>query len=125
MFLGKELERIFMIKKLKIMELTLENLLIFFENKNYVEGKVFPESKIRNDFNIELDGDDVLYLLQELEEEFQVTFEKFNFRDYFLQEAELCTLISFDTFFKKKRVRKIEKELTIQELFNFMIMNRK
>jgi len=107
------------------MELTLENLITFFENKNYVEEKVFPSSEIRIDFNIELDGDEALYLLKELEEEFKVTFEKFNFREYFLEEVELCTLVSFDTFFKKKRVRKIEKELTIQELFNFMIKNKK
>ena len=45
--------------------------------------------------------------------------------EYFLEEAELCTLISFDTLFKKKKVREIEKELTIQDLFNFMENNKK
>ena len=107
------------------MELTLENLITFFEKKNYVEEKVFPSNEIRIDFNIELDGDDALYLLQELQVEFKVTFEKFDFRKYFLEEAELCTLISFDTLFKKEKVREIEKELTIQDLFDFMEINKK
>ncbi|MCW1147156.1 DUF1493 family protein [Flavobacterium lacisediminis] len=107
------------------MELTLDNLISFIKNKSYDEDEIFPSSIVRNDFNVEFDGDEVLYLFQELGVEFNVSFDTFNFKQYFLEETELCTLISFDTLFKKKKVREIEKELTIQDLFNFMENNKK
>ena len=97
----------------------------FSNNKSYDEDEIFPSSIVRNDFNVEFDGDEVLYLFQELGVEFNVSFDTFDFREYFLEEAELCTLISFDTLFKKKKVREIEKELTIQDLFDFMDNNKK
>ena len=100
---------------------------ILIKNAKIVnEGIVFEgDVLIENDFIVEIDGDDALYLFQELGVEFNVSFDTFDFREYFLEEAELCTLISFDTLFKKKKVREIEKELTIQDLFNFMENNKK
>ena len=107
------------------MELTLNNLLHFLED-NYSFGDTFRSDSILRDTNREcpLDGDDALDLILNLSQTFNVTFENFDFHEYFLDESELKTM-TVKHLFRLKRQREIKKELTIKMLFDFMAHNVK
>jgi len=106
-----------MIKQKNIMELTLENLILFIEKKvTYDENRLSSQSILRE----EEDGIGALYLLEDIVEEFGVNFENFDFHQYFLDESELSTM-TWKSLFKWEKRREIENELTIQMLFDYMI----
>lgn len=106
------------------MELTLNNLLFFFDN-NYSElgdDKSNSNTKIRNDFSNNIDGDDALEMLESLGETFDVDFSEFNFNSYFLEETEISKgFLGFGL----KELRTIENELTIKMLYNYMTSHRR
>jgi hypothetical protein len=54
-----------------------------------------------------------------------VSFKEFNFLNFFYSEEEINPFVPFWKLFRKRTIRKIEKELTIQDLFDFMENNKK
>ena len=107
------------------MELTLENLISFLEKKYPYDEGFDKQTKFRDD-NREctFDGIDAVDLLEELKRQFNVTFESFNFHQYFLDEAELNTL-TWRHLFKLKKQREINEELTVKMLFDYMVTHKK
>jgi gluconate kinase len=107
------------------MELTLNNLLHFLKEKYSYGDDFHNESKLREE-NREcpIDGDDALELLQNLRKEFNVSFENFDFHQYFLEESELNTM-TLKHLFSRKKQREIAEELTIQKLYDYMLCNKK
>lgn len=81
--------------------------------------KLLSQSTLRD----KEDGIGAVYLIEDLAKEFNVSFENFDFHRYFLDEVELNTMI-WKSLFKREKQRKIEKELTIYMLFDYMISNR-
>ncbi|MDX2302966.1 MAG: DUF1493 family protein [Microscillaceae bacterium] len=104
------------------MKLTLNNLISFFSKEYPYDLTFTPKTEIRE--YCSTDGITAVYLLESLEEEFNVSFENFEFYQYFFDEAELNTF-TLKSLFSIKRQRKIEKELTIQILYDYMINNVK
>lgn len=102
------------------MELTLKNLISYLEKKMGGDNNFSSQLRIR-EFE---DGIGVIYLLEDLENEFNVNFETFDFRQYFLNESELNTL-TWKAIFKREKRREIEEELTVQMLFDYMILHKK
>ncbi|MGM5631626.1 DUF1493 family protein [Apibacter raozihei] len=101
------------------MELTLNNLIFFSEKYNDYETEISEVTLVTDIAN---QGDDVYDLLDSLEEEFNVSFDNFDFKKYFLEEWELSKgCLTFGII----KSRKIEHELTIGELYEYMIKNRK
>jgi hypothetical protein len=112
-------------QKNEIMELTLENLILFLEKEYPYDNGFKPQTRFRdNGRECTIDGDDALDLLLSLKKEFDVTFENFNFQKYFLEESELNTLNLKSLLFRKKK-REIIEELTVRKLFDYMIANVK
>ncbi len=101
------------------MELTLENLILFFEKEYPYDLNFSPELIFRE---ID-DGISAVDLLDNLAKEFNVSFENFDFHQYFLDEAELNTL-TWKHLFGLKKQRKIKEELTIQMLYEYMDRNK-
>ena len=112
----------FMVKQTLIinMELTLENLIVFFKKEYPYDLEFAPQTEIRE--YCSTDGIAAVYLLEELEKEFNVTFKNFNFHQYFLDESELSTM-TWKALFKPEKQREIKEELTVQRLFDYMIKN--
>ena len=105
------------------MELTLENLISFLEKKYPYDEGFNTQTKFRDDNRkCTFDGIDAIYLLEDLEREFEVTFESFDFHQYFLEESELNTM-TWKHLFKLKKQREIKEELTVQILFDYMNNN--
>lgn len=105
------------------MELTINNLISFIKDDIQEEIFLSENTKIREELRI--DGVVAEDFLIELENRFNVSFKKFNFLNFFYSEAEINPFVPFWKLFRKRRIRKIEKELTIQDLFNFMKNNKK
>ena len=102
------------------MELTLENLISYLE-KEYPYNFYFSPQFILREID---DGIGAVDLLENLSKAFNVTFENFDFHQYFLDEAELDTM-TWKHLFGLKKQREIEEELTVQMLFNYMVKNQK
>jgi Protein of unknown function (DUF1493) len=101
------------------MELTFNNLIVFLENE-YPYGIGFSKNtNIREDCST--DGIAAIYFLENLKDEFNVSFDNFLFTDYFFSEQELS--FSWSTLFKVRR--EISKALTVQLLFDYMVLNIK
>lgn len=100
-------------------ELTLDNL-----EKIILKRLGFDDIKFTKDTVLRtyIDGDDVFYLLEDLESVFGISFENFEARKYFHDEGEILSSINWLGFKKK---RKIENELTIGELYEYMKNNKK
>ena len=96
--------------------LTKENLIFYIENYLNVSNKINFETELRSEF----DGDDAIELLSNLSSFFGIDFSRFNFMDYFLSEIEISKSISW---FGLKKIRKIKKELTVGDLYDYMIEN--
>lgn len=104
------------------MKLTLSNIVLFF--RDYFNVCVQPNTEIRNISNeLIIDGEEIFYLFKALEKEFNVSFINFDFKKYFLEEKELNT--GGWIWCKQPRQRKIEHELTIGELYEYMKNNKK
>lgn len=105
---------------IKIMkELTLNNLeQIILQRLGFDDVRLTKDTVLRT----YMDGDDVIYLLEELMNRFNVTFENFDFTRYYHEELEIIKVINW---FGLKKMRKIEHELTIGELYEYMINNKK
>ncbi|WP_144284007.1 DUF1493 family protein [Chryseobacterium echinoideorum] len=101
------------------MELTIENLISFIKKERYEDNEILPQNTLLTDLGI--DGDDAVELLMNLQKNFNVSFESFNFNKYFYREG--FSLFSFSTIFKTLlgKPREIKPELTIQELYDYMI----
>lgn len=103
------------------MELTLDNLIFFCNEYEYNISKIkVCDSTLVID--IANEGDEVYMLLDSLAIEFNVSFKNFDFKKYFLEEGELfngCLTFGF------VKTRKIEHELTIGELYDYMKENIK
>ncbi|MCO7722025.1 hypothetical protein NJB85_02385 [Myroides odoratimimus] len=68
-------------------ELTLENVISFLnEHKHSLQEDITRDSDIMYAFG---EGVDIYYLLEDLEEEFGVTFENFEFTRYFYHERDM------------------------------------
>jgi hypothetical protein len=104
------------------MELTLENLMLFLEKEYPYDIGFKPQTELRH-CKAYIDGIDAVDLLKNLSKEFNVTFENFDFHEYFLAESELNTM-TWKHLFGLKRQRDIEKELTIEMLFDYMNKNK-
>ncbi|WP_303850049.1 DUF1493 family protein [Apibacter mensalis] len=100
-------------------ELTFDNL-----EKIILKRLGFDDIKFTKDTVLRtyIDGDDVIYLLEELMNKFNVTFENFDFTRYYHEESEIIKVINW---FGIKKMRKIEHELTMGELFEYMKNNKK
>ena len=105
------------------MELTKDNLISFIKDDIQEEIFLNENTKIREELRI--DGVVAEDFLIGLENRFNVSFKKFNFLIFFYSEAEINPFVPFWKLFRKRRIRIIEKELTIQDLFNFMENNKK
>lgn len=103
------------------MELTLDNLIIVITEK-----LGFDDVEITKDtfLSTYIDGLDVVDLLNDLAQEFEVLFDNFEIERYFHSEIEITRSISFLNLFRLRKIRKVEK-LTIGELYEYMIKNRK
>ena len=106
------------------MELTLNNLLSFFEFycDDLEKDKPNVNSNIRNDFFNTIDGDDAIEMLILLDRTFNVDFCAFEFTTYFLEEIEISKNILCFGIIKP---RKIKDELTIQMLYDYMILHKR
>lgn len=102
------------------MELTISNLIFFLEEKLTYNESLFPFSILR-DWE---DGVGAVYFIEDLSKEFNVTFENFDFHQYFLDEAEL-SIMTWKHLFGLRMQREIHEELTIQMLYDYMIKNKK
>ncbi len=102
------------------MELTLENLILYLE-KEYPYNFNFSPQFILREID---DGIGAFDILENIAKEFNVSFENFDFNQYFLNESELNTL-TWKAIFKREKQRTIEKELTIQKLYDYMLCNKK
>lgn len=88
----------------------MEEKLVFFNDYSIHERITNINSSIRIDMG--LDGDDAYYFLKDFEKEFGVSIlSRLEFVKYFYTEYELCNNKSF---------RKIEDELSILALLNFL-----
>lgn len=105
------------------MELTLENLISFIKKERYEDNEILPQNTLLTDLGI--DGDDAVELLMNFQKNFNVSFESFNFNNYFYGEG--FSFFSFSTIFKTLlgKPREIKHELTIQELYDYMIAQKK
>ncbi|WP_144284008.1 DUF1493 family protein [Chryseobacterium echinoideorum] len=102
------------------MELTIENLISFIKEDIKEDGEILPTNTITGDFGI--NGIEAFDLLEHLEKEFEMSFEDFDFRKYFLEENEIIKSISW---LGLRKPRKIERELTIQKLYEYMLQHKK
>ena len=102
------------------MELTLENLISYLE-KEYPYNFYFSPQFILREID---DGIGAVDLLESLSKEFNVSFENFEFYQYFLEERELNTM-TWKHLFGLKKQKEIEEELTVQKLFDYMILQQK
>jgi hypothetical protein len=102
------------------MELTLENLILYLE-KEYPYNFNFSPQFILREID---DGIGAFDILENIAKEFNVSFENFDFHQYFLDEAELNTL-TWKHLLQLKKQREIEEELTIQKLYDYMLCNKK
>lgn len=101
------------------MELTIDNLIsIITEKLGFKDIEITKDTYLRT----YIDGDDVIYLLEKLIDKFHVIFENFEFKKYYHDEGEVMEVINW---FGLKKMRKIEHELTIGELYDYMKKNRK
>ena len=95
----RELYNYMLKHKSNFMELTLENLISFIKKEIYEEDEISPQNTLLTDLGI--DGDDAVELLINLQKSFNVSFESFNFNNYFCGEG--FSLFSFSTIFKVKQ----------------------
>lgn len=65
-------------------------------------------------------GDCAIDFLETVDYEFGISFEEFDFKKYFLDENEIARSV-----FKLGYSRPIEKELTLGELYKYMISHRR
>lgn len=105
------------------MELTLDNLISFIKDDIQEEIFLNQNTKIREELRI--DGVVAEDFLIGLENRFNVSFKGFIFLNFFYSEEEINPFVPFWKLFRKRTIRKIEKELTIQDLFDFMENNKK
>ncbi|MFN7045547.1 MAG: DUF1493 family protein [Flavobacterium sp.] len=105
------------------MELTIDNLISFIKDDIQEEIFLNENTKIRE--KLRIDGVVAEDFLIGLENRFNVSFKKFNFLNFFYSEEEINPFVPFWKLLRKRRIRKIEKELTIQDLFHFMENNKK
>lgn len=104
------------------MHITLSNLVLFLSN--YFDTHVEPDTEIRNiSDELIIDGEEIFYLFKAIEKEFKVSFVEFDFKQFFLEEHELTT--GGILFWKQPEQRKIKRELTIRELYEYMKKNIK
>lgn len=105
------------------MKLTLENLIYFIKKERYVDNMILPQNTLLTDLGI--DGDDAVELVDHLQKRFNVSFENFEFDKYFSGENHNLFNLSNIVDVLLKKTRKIKEELTIQDLYNYMIQHKK
>ena len=102
------------------MKLTLENLISFLENK-VTYNDSFSAHTVLREYE---DGIGAVDFLESMSKEFNISFENFDFHQYFLDESELSRM-TWKALFRRKEKRKIVEELTVQMLYQYMISNQK
>lgn len=101
------------------MELTLEKLISYIEDEYPYELNISSQTTF---VDCSINGDDAIDLFEKLQLRFNVNFENFPFRKYFLEEIEISKGLSW---FGLKKQREIQEELTVQMLYDYMIKNKK
>jgi len=96
---------------------SLEKLILFLEKEHPYDFGFNSQTKLRA---CNIDGVDAVDLFEKLMDEFAVTFENFDYHQYFLEEKELAQF----NWFGFKKDREIEEELTVQMLFDYMQANQ-
>jgi hypothetical protein len=107
------------------MELEISEFILFVKGKIAYEDDLVDENTKLSDYDV--DGTVAIFLLEDIENRYQISFDNFEFEQYFHTEAELRTGIMSDNWrdwFRKKEIRKIEKELTVGMLYDFVISNK-
>lgn len=96
-------------------KVSLGNLILFLKKAYPSDYEFNPQTKLRA---CGIDGMEAIDLIERLMDEFSVTFENFDYHQYFLEEHEM----KFNWFGLRKD-REIEEELTVQMLFDYMQAN--
>jgi len=98
----------------------LEIIISFLRNELNLKNKIINETTSLSELG--LDGDDVLDLLLKFFRSYNIEFENTNYLDFVPKESGF--LYSTMSYLFRFKIKKIEKEIYVQDLLNSLLLKR-